>query len=71
MIMEIKGFQYLVLVTRPGFARVVEHIMVTNMFCLSYDAINLVRRICGLDLLHYLKYFNVFYSVYIISIKTN
>jgi hypothetical protein len=28
-----------------------------------------MRRICALDLLHYLKYFNVFYSVDIISIK--
>ena len=26
---------YFILVTRPGFAQVVEHIMGTNMFCLS------------------------------------
>ena len=41
----------------------------TNMFCLLYNAINLMRRICGLDLLHYLKYFNIFYYVDIINIK--
>ena len=48
-----------------------KHIIGTNMFCLLKDAINLMRRISGLDLLHYLKYFNVFYYVDIINIKTN